>query len=146
MTKQRGFTLIELMVVVVVMAILAALAYAAYTKQVSKGRRSDAYSSVGQLQLSLERWRAENPCYGLSTVAPCSAVAFIQNGTYPTAPTSKYYTTVISNAGPTTYTVTAAPISTSPQANDLCGSLIATWPPVPATGNGKPTWGTASCN
>jgi type IV pilus assembly protein PilE len=140
MTRQRGFTLIEVMVVVVVMAILAALAYSSYTKQVSKGRRSDAYNLVGQLQLQLERWRAENPCYGQSAVSPCTT--FTANGTYPdktAAPysTSKYYTIDIPSATTTSYSITATPKGA--QVGDLCGTLT-------ATGNAKPQWGTASCN
>ena len=144
MVKQRGFTLIELMVVVVVMAILAALAYSSYTKQVSKGRRSDAYNLVGQLQLSLERWRAENPCYGTSAVSPCPT--FTANGTYPdvsAAPyvstTNKYYTIAIPTATLTSYSITATPKAGTSQATDVCGTLN-------ATGNTKPQWGTPSCN
>ena len=38
----RGFTLIELMIVVAIVAILAAIAYPAYTESVRKGRRAEA--------------------------------------------------------------------------------------------------------
>ena len=41
-TRQRGLTLVELMVVVAVMAIIATIAYPIYTNQVQKSRRADA--------------------------------------------------------------------------------------------------------
>ena len=56
-TAARGFTLIELMIVVAVVAILASVAYPSYVSQVRKGRRADAetvllqaeqYINVGQ--------------------------------------------------------------------------------------------------
>ncbi|HEU0224882.1 MAG TPA: type IV pilin protein [Steroidobacteraceae bacterium] len=44
MTKTRGFTLIELMVVLVVVAILAAVAFPAYRESVKRGHRRAAQS------------------------------------------------------------------------------------------------------
>ncbi|MEO7477965.1 MAG: type IV pilin protein [Lysobacteraceae bacterium] len=140
MTRQRGFTLLELMIVVVVIAILAALAMSSYKYAVRKSRRAEAYNTVGQLQLSLERWRAENPCYGKSGGSGCPST-FTASTTYPgdTLPTSSYYTIALpaANATPTSYSVTATPKGA--QIGDTCGVLT-------ATGNAKPTWATSSCN
>lgn len=63
MRRNRGFTLIELMVVLAVIAIIAAIAIPAFTQQVRKSHRSDAFSSLGDLQLKQERWRASNSTY-----------------------------------------------------------------------------------
>jgi type IV pilus assembly protein PilE len=122
----KGFTLIELMVVLAVIAIIAAIALPSYTEQVRKSRRTDALRSMGEIQLSLERWRAENPCYGQSAVSPCPT--FTASGTYPTAPVSDYYTIQFSSPAPTTtgYTITAVPKTGSAQANDRCGTYTFT--------------------
>jgi type IV pilus assembly protein PilE len=135
----KGFTLIELMVVIAIIAIIAAIAIPGYTEQVRKGRRADAGRFVGDLQLRLEQWRAENPCYGITPSPACDAIS----GTYPTAPTSAvspYYTIAIGTATQSAYTITATP--TGVQAGDRCGTLTLN----SATNGGKPSWDTASCN
>ena len=60
----KGFTLIELMVVITIIAIIAAIAIPSYVNQVRKSRRADATSTLGDAQLRQERWRAENPAFG----------------------------------------------------------------------------------
>lgn len=139
MRPQRagGFTLIELMVVIAIIAIIAAIAIPSYTEQVKKGRRAEAARFVGDLQLRLEQWRAENPCYGLSGAGGCPT--YTASGTYPTVPNSTaspFYTIAIATAAPTTYSITATP--TGVQSGDRCGVLT-------ATQAGKPTWANTDC-
>ena len=137
MVRQRGFTLLELLVVMVVVTILAAIAVSAYTEQVKKSRRTEAYNYVAQVQLQLERWRAENPTYCNTGATGCTT--YTASGTYPTMPTDTYYTIAVSSASATTYTLTATLKSNTAQTNDRCGTLT-------AVGNSKPTWATAACN
>jgi len=130
--RQKGFTLIELMIVVAVVAILAAIAIPSYLEQTRKGRRADSLRSVGDMQLALERWRAENPSYADCGGAGCGS------GTYPTVPTSLYYTIAVTNATASTYTITATPAGA--QVGDRCGNLS-------ATASSKPDWsGDADCD
>lgn len=139
MRKNGGFTLLELMIVVAIIAILAIIAITSYQEQLRKSRRADAMRSVGQLQLDLERWRSENPCYGESGVGTCPT--FTASGTYPSAPTSNFYTITPSGQSAAEYIVTAAPRAGTAQFGDKCGNLVATR----SIENGKPLWATLSC-
>ena len=60
----RGFTLIELMMVVAVLGVLSGIAYPSFMGQVQKIRRADAMLSMLQVQVAQERWRANNLSYG----------------------------------------------------------------------------------
>lgn len=64
--QPRGFTLIELVVVMVVLGILASLAMPAYLNQTRRLRRSDGVTALARLQQAQERWRAQHPAYAAS--------------------------------------------------------------------------------
>ncbi len=53
--RHRGFTLIELMIVVAVVGILTAIALPSYKEYIARGHRADARAGLLQTQLWLER-------------------------------------------------------------------------------------------
>lgn len=60
---EKGFTLIELMIVVAVIAILAAIAYPSYQEYVKRSRRLEGQSLLNEAAARQERWRAQNGTY-----------------------------------------------------------------------------------
>ena len=68
--KQRGFTLIELMVVVAIVAILAGIAFNAYTNQIRKSRRAEAKQVLSDMALREEKFRSNNASYGTTAASP----------------------------------------------------------------------------
>ncbi|MBS0429990.1 MAG: type IV pilin protein [Proteobacteria bacterium] len=59
----KGFTLIELMIVVAVIAILAAIAYPSYQEYVLRSRRVEGQALLNDAAARMERWRAQNGEY-----------------------------------------------------------------------------------
>lgn len=110
---RRGFTLIELVIVIAVVAILLAVAVPSFQEQMAKSRRADAFSTLGQLQLAQEQWRASNPSYA-------TAAQFAARLTAATN-ASEYYTYTLPASGATNYTIQAAP--KGGQSGDRCGNL-----------------------
>lgn len=117
MKTRRGFTLIELMIVVLVIAVLAGLALSAYTKQVRKSRRAEAKQALSELMLREEKWRSNNIAYGTcdEALAPSTCVS-LNSGL-------NYYTVALVAASntATAYQFTATP--KADQTKDSCGTL-----------------------
>ncbi len=76
----RGFTLVEVMIVVAIIAILARIAYPAYTSSVLKGKRAQARAAILDLMQQEERYLTQNNTYlaftnTSGTIAPTSAAS-----------------------------------------------------------------------
>ena len=110
---QRGFTLIELMVVLVIAAILASVAYPSYQSQVAKGRRADAKQALVELAQKLERFYTERATFAGATLGA--------EGLYPAQSSGGYYTLAITSQTVDAFTLTATPRGL--QDGDACGSL-----------------------
>ena len=59
MQRARGFTIVELLIVIVVVAILAALSYVGYTNISNRAYDSSVQSDLAQIGKKLELYRAE---------------------------------------------------------------------------------------
>ena len=101
----KGYSLIELMVVVAIIGVLAAIAYPSYIDYIYRSRRIDAQSIILNIQLLQEKYRVNHPTYG----------ALANLGSIPS---SDYYTFAVSGTSATAYTITANAKSGTSQAND----------------------------
>lgn len=66
----KGFTLIEVMIVVAIIAILAAVAYPSYTDYVIRGRLADATNGLSSMRAEMERHYQDNRTYATVPSAP----------------------------------------------------------------------------
>lgn len=114
MKNNKGFTLIELMIVVAIIGILAAVGYPAYTNAVKKGNRADAIDSLLSLAGRMEEYYLNNDTYAGTTVNAAGTGTVGSNKT-----SDDLYTMSITSATAFAYTLTASPKS----ADAECGNL-----------------------
>ncbi len=104
--RQRGFTLIELMVVVAIAALLAMVAIPSYDSFVTRTRRSEAREALSDFAARQEQFFLNNKSYS-------NSVAALGRGT---ATSGGYYNISIPLATTTAYTLRAD--AQSPQDRD----------------------------
>ena len=112
----RGFTLIELMVVVAVVAILVAIAVPSYSEAVRKGKRGQAKSDLVELAQIMERFRTVNGSYDTS-----KSTTFTNPITQSPQTGTADYTVAIESQSDTAFNLEATP--TGGQSDDRCGVL-----------------------
>lgn len=71
-TKQRGFTIVELLIVVVIIAILAAITIVAYNGIQARANTSAAQSAANTLMKKIEAYNAINTGYPKTTTSVAS--------------------------------------------------------------------------
>lgn len=112
--KNKGFTLIELMIVIAIIGILAAVAYPAYTNAVKKANRADAIDSLLSLAGRMEEYYINNDTYVGATINAAGTGTVGSNKT-----SDDLYTMSITSATAFAYTLTATPKT----ADAECGNL-----------------------
>ena len=120
--KHKGFSLVELMIVVSIVAILAGIVYPSYLSQIQKTRRTDAKIGLTQLAQQLERCFTE---FNVYNSANCAIVGAGQSINI-TSPDGRYTIKSqdagnVENLTASGFKLYATPIG--PQANDTCGTF-----------------------
>lgn len=99
MRLQKGFSLIELMIVIAVIGVLMAVALPNYRDYVTRGMIPDAVSNLSTKRATMEQWYQDNRSY-LSGAACPATVA-------PDTTSSKYFDFSCTVITATSYTIQA---------------------------------------
>jgi len=128
----RGFTLVEVMIVVAIVGILASIAYPSYQQYVIRSKRSDGMAALMNASQAMERFRVNNYNYNL----PNGVISDVFASRVPVdggGADAYYNLSVVSDA--TTYTLTATPV----------GSMAGLDSPLTLTNTGARTWNGKDC-
>lgn len=121
MVKQfKGFTLIEVMIVIVIIGILATIAYPSYQEYVRSTKRADAQAQMLEVAHRLQRFKVANFSYVpiVNNIDEPVTLVEIQHSGFLPRPGDAIYTLTLTNVTPTTWTLTARPLSGNLMAND----------------------------
>jgi type IV pilus assembly protein PilE len=123
--KQRGYTLLELMIVVAVIGILASIALPNYQEYLKKARRSAAQSHLMDIAQRQQQYLIDSRSY---------ATSFSDLNVETPVDVSTYYTVEITatDGPPPSFTITAKPKSGTPQAGDADLAIDNTGAKTPA--------------
>ena len=116
MDRNKGFTLIEVMIVVVIVAILGTIAYGAYTRHIQDSRMATVQGDLMELAQWIERRYSLNNSYAGITTANLPFSTSPRNPNSTTA-----YNIALRNVDDTRFTLIAT--RTGPQTGHRCGDL-----------------------
>jgi type IV pilus assembly protein PilE len=123
LTGARGFTLMEVIIVVTMLAILAAIAIPNYSEYIRRGHRAAAQEYLISLAARQVQYYLDRRAFAESDVCPpVSPATTCLNATPPTGLANRYTIAIAAAAGPpATFTITATP--TGSQTGERCGNL-----------------------
>ncbi len=104
--NNKGFTLVELMIVIAILGILGSVAYPSYLSHVKKANRADGIDSLLALAGRMEEYYMNNDTYVDATVTNVNS-------------SDGLYTLSITTATAFAYTITATPVG----GDSYCGNL-----------------------
>ena len=117
----KGFTLIEMMIVVLIVSILAGLAYYNYGRYAFRARRADGKELLTRVAAAQERYYTNFNAYATAITGAPPGLNFTS------LLSEKGYYQISTANGPTgdtqSYTLTVTPVAGKAQAKDVCGAL-----------------------
>jgi prepilin-type N-terminal cleavage/methylation domain-containing protein len=97
--NRKGFTLVEIMIVVAIIALLAAIAIPSFLKSRQESRRSTCINNLRLLDHAKQQWATKEQKQQTDTPADTDLGPYLKNG-YPSCPSGGTYTIGAVSANP----------------------------------------------
>lgn len=141
---KKGFSLIELLIVMVIVGILASIAYPSYRDYITRARRSDGKTALLMLANRMEHYYSEHHTYQTATINTGNNTDVLSS---PLSPEG-WYRLSITNATATAFSLQATPIGVQATHDTLCQTLTLNSigaQGITAGSGGTPTGTAAQC-
>lgn len=122
--RSRGFTLLELMIVVAIIAILAAIAIPTYTSYITKTRRAAAAACLSEYANYMERFYTSSLSYAKDAAGTANTLPILDcAATTQTGDFYKYQFTAAPPLTASTYEIEAIPQGAQATRDTQCSTL-----------------------
>ena len=130
MHKQKGVTLLELMIVAAIIAIIGAFAYPSYMEYVVRTKRTAAATMLMQVADRQQQFFMDNKRYAANLTRlgfAADVITIDEDGQIiPDGAADQEYTVAVSASTATTYTLTATPLAVQAKRDTKCGNMTLT--------------------
>jgi len=125
--KQRGITLLELMIVVAIISMIAAFAYPSYTQYIVNTKRTAATSTLLQIADRQQLFFMDNKRYAddLTDLGFAANPLYVSDdgNSVAAGDADAVYLFTLAGVAPTTYTASGAPLAGQLKRDTDCGTM-----------------------